>query len=343
MLKIKKDKLNDLFSKISDSMPLYLPIEKNNSSEFGLYQDGVRTALDMLNTVKSPKDLFFPQTETLAHFKISGKNIEILPPEIKSEKFVVYGVRACDVKSFDILDMVFMSNPVDEFYATRRNNSIIISSACSAPEETCFCNVFGIDATNPMGDISTWVVGDDVFFKATTEKGEDFLKIYSDMFANADNNDENALNTHNENVKAIVNELPLSNLDLSEFGEGATPKMFDRSEWDELSKACIGCGTCTFTCPTCQCYDIRDFDTGHGVQRYRCWDSCMYSDFTKMAHGNSRKSQKERFRQRFMHKLVYFPDNNNGEFSCVGCGRCVSKCPISMNIAKVIKVLGGKK
>jgi heterodisulfide reductase subunit C len=68
----------------------------------------------------------------------------------------------------------------------------------------------------------------------------------------------------------------------------------------------------------------------------------MYSDFTLMAHGNSRKSQVERFRQRFMHKLVYFPSNNDGMYSCVGCGRCLAKCPISMNIVKVIKALGGE-
>ena len=98
-----------------------------------------------------------------------------------------------------------------------------------------------------------------------------------------------------------------------------------------------------FVCPTCQCYDIRDFDTGHGIQRFRCWDSCMYSDFTKMAHGNSRNSQLERFRQRFMHKLVYQPMNNGGTFGCVGCGRCLSKCPINMNIVKVMKTLGGDK
>ena len=72
-------------------------------------------------------------------------------------------------------------------------------------------------------------------------------------------------------------------------------------------------------------------------------DSCMYSDFTKMAHGNPRVSQKERFRQRFMHKLVYYPMNNDGLFSCVGCGRCLSKCPISMNIVKVMKKLGEGK
>ena len=117
-------------------------------------------------------------------------------------------------------------------------------------------------------------------------------------------------------------------------------ELFDSPQWAELSRACIGCGTCTFVCPTCQCYDIRDFNTNDGVQRYRCWDSCMYSDFTRMAHGNPRKTQVERFRQRFMHKLVYFPANNDGVYSCVGCGRCVAKCPISMNIVKVIKALG---
>ena len=89
--------------------------------------------------------------------------------------------------------------------------------------------------------------------------------------------------------------------------------------------------------------NIKDYDTGHGVQRYRCWDSCMYSDFTMMAHGNNRTSQMQRFRQRFMHKLVYFPANNDGMYSCVGCGRCVEKCPSSLNIVKVVKSMGGEQ
>ena len=140
-------------------------------------------------------------------------------------------------------------------------------------------------------------------------------------------------------IRAIVEKLPYSNLSLEGWGQEDYMDRFNSPVWEELYKPCLACGTCTFVCPTCQCYDIKDYDTGHGVQRYRCWDSCMYSDFTMMAHGNNRNSQMQRFRQRFMHKLVYYPVNNNGMFSCVGCGRCVEKCPSSLNIVKVSKLL----
>ena len=117
-------------------------------------------------------------------------------------------------------------------------------------------------------------------------------------------------------------------------------EVFNNPKWAELASHCLGCGACTFVCPTCQCFDIEDF-TGndHTIERYRCWDSCMYNDFTMMAAGTPRKTQKERFRQRFMHKLVYYPIKNDGMYSCVGCGRCLKKCPIQMNIVKVMKAL----
>ena len=130
------------------------------------------------------------------------------------------------------------------------------------------------------------------------------------------------------------------NSDNAELALVKLMELFNSDKWAGLSEACLGCGTCTFVCPTCQCYDIKDFNTGNGVQRYRCWDSCMYSDFTMMAAGNNRTTQMQRFRQRFMHKLVYYPANNEGVFGCVGCGRCMKSCPISMNIVKVMKTLG---
>ena len=123
-------------------------------------------------------------------------------------------------------------------------------------------------------------------------------------------------------------------LDLSKVGAGKTEALFNRPEWKSLSESCLGCGTCTFVCPTCQCYDVQEFNTGKTVRRFRCWDSCMYSDFTKMSAGQPRPTQLERFRQRFMHKLVYFPDNNDGQFGCVGCGTVFAEVPDSYEHCK---------
>jgi len=268
-------------------------------------------------------------------FKVSGKTIEIVENRHTAEPFVVFGVRACDARSFEILDRVFLSEPVDTFYKERRDHGIIVTMACSQPEETCFCTAFGIDATNPGGDVSTWIAGEELYLSANTEKGKELLAGLS-----LEDADEAAVEAAREETRAVLEKLPFGKLNLNGFDGEHLMEKFNRPEWAELSEACLGCGTCTFVCPTCQCYDVRDFDTGSGVQRYRCWDSCMYSDFTMMAHGTNRPTQKERFRQRFMHKLVYFPSNNEGIYGCVGCGRCLQKCPIHMNIVKVAKTLG---
>lgn len=340
MLKCSLDKINLLFAEIAKNATLYLPVDQNDGS--AAYKEWAEGTVwsNALNTVRSPKDFFFPQTEDLMQFKTEGKNIEVIDIRKACEDFVVFGVRACDVKSFDILDRVFLSEPVDSFYASRRSHGVIISLSCSRPSETCFCKTFGIDPAEPAGDISAWKNDTDIYFEANTEKGKNLLDKLSALTEECD---DTAVAEQKAKTNAIMDKLPLKNLTTDAFGGGKTSELFNAPEWDELSQSCLGCGTCTFVCPTCQCYDIKDFNTGNGVIRYRCWDSCMYSEFTKMAHGNNRLTQKERFRQRFMHKLVYYPENNDGMFSCVGCGRCLAKCPISMNIVKVMKKIGGKK
>ena len=340
MLKISLDKINSLFAKISESAKLYLPVDNaDGSASYSEWSEGAQWS-NALNTAKSPKDFFFPQTEDLMKFKTEGKNIEIIDVREEIEDFVVFGVRACDVKSFDILDRVFLTEPRDSFYAMKREKGIIVSLACTKPAETCFCTAFGIDATSPAGDVSCWKTNDALYLEANTEKGKKLIESLGDLFEDASSE---AVEEQKAKTKKIMDKLPLKELPKDSFGGGKTQELFDNPAWDELSATCLGCGTCTFVCPTCQCYDIKDFNTGNGVIRYRCWDSCMYSEFTRMAHGNNRNSQKERFRQRFMHKLVYFPENNDGIFGCVGCGRCLAKCPISMNIAKVMKKIGGNK
>ena len=338
MRKCSLTNLDALLRTMADTATVYLPVDGTDGrAHFTKWEDGVKMS-DALNTVRSAKDFFFPQTENLVDFKVEGKTIEVIDTRKECEDFVIFGVRACDVRSFEILDRVFLVDPVDTYYKNRREHGIIVSMACNKPSETCFCRTFGIDAAAPGGDIVCYKTEDALYLDALTEKGQALL---SKLDALTEECDTAAVDAQKDLIRDRLDKLPLNNLTADAFGGDKTEAFFNAPEWKELSATCLGCGTWTFVCPTCQCYDIKDFKTNKGVQRFRCWDSCMYSDFTKMAHGNNRNSQLERFRQRFMHKLVYFPANNDGIFGCVGCGRCLSRCPISMNIVKVMKKLGG--
>ena len=343
MYKINKENLSALFSCIADANELYVPCNINGSVNFAAWDEEQLVDLDTLKTVKSPKDAFFPQSETLYSCKRNGKKLSITPEELQNKDFVVFGMKACDVRGLAVLDKVFLVDPVDSYYKARREHGIIVSLACSQPEEACFCNVFGIDASQPEGDVVVYMIGDEMYWNAVTEKGEKLTKQVASLLTDAD---EAKVEAQKASIKEIVSRLPYSSLSLEGWGKDAVLlDKFNSPIWEELYKPCLACGTCTFVCPTCQCYDIKDYNTGNGVQRYRCWDSCMYSDFTMMAHGNNRTSQMQRYRQRFMHKLVYFPQNNDGMYSCVGCGRCVDKCPTGLNIVKVIKAFekGGNR
>ena len=344
MYKIKREDLPALFQKIAADQELYLPVSTAGQTNFGVWREEAEVDLDTLKTVKSPKDVFFPQSETLYTCYREGKKLSVEPETLKEQDFVVFGMKACDIKGVEVLDRVFLSDPIDTFYAARRDHGTIVALACHEPEETCFCKVFGVDAAHPAADVAAWMVEDTLYWKPETEKGQKLTEKLADFLEKAeDAGSETAVAEEEKKIRSIIEELPYSHLSLEGWNGDVLMEKFESPLWEELYKPCLACGTCTFVCPTCQCYDIKDYDTGHGVQRYRCWDSCMYSDFTMMAHGNNRTSQKERFRQRFMHKLVYFPANNDGMYSCVGCGRCVEKCPASLNIVKVIKAFQEKE
>ncbi len=335
MKKIALSRLGDLFAAVSAGQKLYIPSDSRGQAQFLPYEPGMELT-KALNTVRSAKDLFFPQTENLVGFQVRGKEISVVDRRDPGEPFVVFGVRACDAASFEILDRVFLSDPVDTFYAARRAHGTVVTLSCPQPEETCFCGVFSIDPAAPGGDVSGWMAGEALCLRANTEKGAALLASL-DLLEDAG---EAEIERSQAATRAILKKLPLADLSLEGFDGEHLMQRFESPAWAKLSESCLGCGTCTFVCPTCQCYDVRDFDTGRGVERFRCWDSCMYSDFTMMAHGTNRPTQLERFRQRFMHKLVYFPANNDGVYGCVGCGRCLSRCPISMNIVKVARTLG---
>jgi len=333
MRKFSADKVKEIISLCGQTV--YAPVEDGSTVVFDRYQDGMTLRLDKIGTDKTPKDILFPQWENLMHFRMEGKNISLTEEERCNEDYVIFGIRACDIQAFKVLDKVFLSEPVDTYYAARREHGTLVSVACGNPKDSCFCKNFGVDPAQPDADVVLWLIDGEYFCEAYTDKGRALMAKW---------NTEEACACRVEEEKKAIGEkydaLPFAKLNLNGFDGEHLMEKFNSPKWKKLSMACLGCGSCTFACPTCQCYDIRDYDSGDGIQRYRCWDSCMYSDFTLMAHGTNRPTQLERYRQRFMHKLVYFPANNGGMYSCVGCGRCVEKCPMNLNIVKVIKALG---
>ena len=337
MKRIALENLPKLYAAIAEKQSLILPIKRAEQTNFGVWTEDAQVDLQTLKTVKSAKDAFFPQSENLYTCYREGKKLSIKPEDLQDESFVVFGIKGCDIRGIQVLDKVFMAEPTDSFYCARRKHGVIVSLACAQPEESCFCKVFGIDCAEPQGDVVTWIAEGYLYWKPVTEKGEALGAQVADLL---EDTDDNAVKAQKDQIAKIVEKLPYADLSLEGWNGQVLNEKFNSPLWEQLYKPCLACGTCTFVCPTCQCYDIKDYDTGNGIQRYRCWDSCMYSDFTMMAHGNNRTSQMQRFRQRFMHKLVYFPANNEGMYSCVGCGRCVDKCPSHLNIVKVIKAFG---
>lgn len=347
MYKISAQNISLLLAAIAKENELFLPARnKAGKVDFAPYTEGMETALDALQTAKSIKDFFFPQVENLLRFQTEGKHLSLEQVMPSDKPAVILGAKACDVRSLSILDMVFLAKPIDTYYQKRREKTTIVGLACSAPEETCFCGSFGIDAGKPESDVVTYLVNGDMYWQAATAKGEALTAklLEAGVLEDAQAAEEAACTEQAEATRAILKELPLGNFKYDDELYADELKTFHDPQWEELAANCLNCCACTFVCPTCHCYDIRDYkvDEGH-TERYRCWDSCMNRDFTKMASGNPRKTKTERFRQRYMHKLVYFPENHEGTYACVGCGRCLAKCPVHLNIVKVAKALEAKK
>ncbi len=341
MKKIKLDKINKICRRLSELYSLYVPAEENESSGFYKWDEETDINMSLLRTAKPPKDIVFPQKENLVSFE-KNDDLKIEVAEKAPEKTAVLGIRTCDLTAFELMDRVFLQEPEDRFYRLRRDNTVMIALGCLDSAETCFCRGFDIQPEKmpEAADVMIWKLGDNLLWQTGSPEGEELTAEFSDLLEDAAEEDRKKLVEKQKLAEEKHEDSPLSELE----PEGITERIeevFELPIWDEIHRRCLQCGICTYICPTCHCYDIQDYKTSGGGERYRCWDSCQFSAFTRMAHGNPRPTPRERVRQRFMHKLVYY-SREHGEASCVGCGRCVENCPVELDIVEVIRRLGGE-
>ncbi len=336
-------KLDDLIAAVSRGAAFIAPVamaEGGTPGEtlFRPVTKAAEMAIDRVNTRMSVKGVFFPQRETILRFEGSVLRDVPLPAD---RPLVVFGARPCDVSSLLFMDKVFEGRATapgnatheDPYYVARRRASIVISLACNAPAASCFCTSVG---GHPYGTDGADILASrartdgDLLLEPVTGRGRAFLAEHASLLAPA-GADAGAA----REVRAREAAATMTVLDFSGVKEKADAS-FDSPVWERIAQSCLGCGVCTFVCPTCHCFDITDETSATGGIRIRTWDACQYPLYTVHASGhNPRPAKRARMRQRIMHKYSYTVETA-GVVSCTGCGRCVRLCPVNLDIRQML-------
>ncbi|MBI5871362.1 MAG: 4Fe-4S dicluster domain-containing protein [Actinobacteria bacterium] len=257
----------------------------------------------------------------------SGEQIVIKPAE-PAPSTVLFGVRACDAKSIQVLDALF-NNPGgegynDPQYSARREGLTVITLACTTCDDACFCSSFENGASEKAGsDLILYPVDGGFLAEGVTGKGGELL---SEPFF-----EESELAPPPLAETAVIEGL--------ERLQEILPGLFDDLDfWERVSERCVSCGFCTYGCPTCHCFNIHDEMQGDREgERLRSWDACMFALYTQETSGhNPRPTLAHRYRNRINHKFSYYPENQ-GEILCTGCGRCIRGCPAALDIRDVLR------
>ena len=321
---------------LSDAYRVYVPVKDGDFHAFKLMNEGKRPDFDFQNTRLSPKSIVYPQSERMFEYTLDEKDPDtnILKESEKDySPQAIVGIRPCDAHAFQIVKLNF-DNPDyrDPWWVRHFETTTLVGLGCHEPCSTCFCTRVGGGPFNEKGlDALLYDLGDSYLVKGLTDKGEAFLKE-----AQGGTEAEAATKKKAEDIAASAPEKIGVTVPTDKLKDKVINELFEAPFWEEVAFACLNCGTCTYLCPTCWCFDIQDEVFGTEGDRIRNWDSCMFPLFTLHGSGHNPRDQKiQRVRQRFMHKLKYYVDKYENGVQCSGCGRCVRYCPVNIDIRKV--------
>ncbi len=282
-------------------------------------------AFDFERAALSPKTFFLPDSQVILDVEKRGQDVALAEAILEREQ-VIFGVRPCDARGLRALDALLLDRPpADAYYAERREKTTLIGLACPRLWDGCFCTSLGsgpddaldLDVMLYEGDAGYWALG-------ISEKGETLLEGLEAQETEQDTPVSDGLG---ERVPVPPPE--------------AWPVLFDDGYWRRLADRCLSCHACTYVCPTCRCFDVRDETVAAGpgyahIQRLRAWDSCLAAGYRRIAGGhNPRPAKAQRLRNRYYCKFCYAP-LDFGAVACVGCGRCIAACPVGIDIAEML-------
>jgi sulfhydrogenase subunit beta (sulfur reductase) len=287
---------------------------------FGRIDSPADLRLDNRRALIPPKKYLLPPRETVLTF---SPDRGYRHPPVSERKIILFGLHPCDLAGISYLDKVFTATEPDPLYLKRRRNLILVGLSCE-PDDYCFCGDMG------TGEPSQF----DIFLHCTVEgyrlaggspQGEQIISGISMLLSECE------LLPHSRQACLIERKI----LDAAACNETFP----DSPLWDDFAARCLSCGACSLCCPTCYCFDIREYGSldGETAKRLREWDNCLFTEHGKVAGGfNFRNNRRARFLYRYQHKYLGFGPVR-GIVACVGCGRCREVCPVRIDLLDLFR------
>jgi sulfhydrogenase subunit beta (sulfur reductase) len=319
-----------------------LPAGWTDEQEAGKYRLRRRDDLALFGYAVGPhswKQFLFPSRLHLCSAHKRDGAFDVQPGDQDAPRYAFIGVRSCDLHAIVIQDRVFMGTYKDPTYAKRREKAFIVALNCGVAGGTCFCVSMhtGPEVTGGYDLVMTEVLQEGTHYfvlKAGSIAGQEILRDLPCYPATP---------YHTQAARAVVDETAehMGRSMKSDDVKELLYKNFDHPRWDDVASRCLTCANCTLVCPTCFCSTVEDVTdlTGDHAERWRLWDSCFTIDFTHLAGaGSVRQSTRARYRQWMTHKLATWWDQF-GTTGCIGCGRCITWCPVGIDITEEVRAI----
>lgn len=315
-----------------------MPIGMHDEQEGGRYrlrcEDHEPSLFDYVVGPTNWKRFLFPPREAIVSITRNGHAMEfehVAPPP---PKMAFIGVRPCDLAAISRLDAVFVGGQyVDLRYQARRQNLFVLAVNCARPGGTCFCASMGTGPRATTGfDLAITEIRrphlHEFIVTIGTSRGEDVLRTIPHHAAG-----NQAIELEEATLASATEHMGIT-FDSRNI-QDVLYRHYENRQWDDVATRCMACGNCTLVCPTCFCSTVEDDSdlTGNHAERRRAWDSCFTSDFSYIHGGAVRPSIRSRYRQWMLHKLATWHDQFDAS-GCVGCGRCITWCPVGIDITK---------
>lgn len=341
MKTIKKSKLRHWLNDLALDYPLIAPVRKGDTYDFQEIKNVKNVALEFDRTRLSPKNLFFiPEQRLWVASMTNGSPVYIEP---ESNKRILFGVRPCDISALNLLDKVFKKDYFDPYYFRQREDIITIGMRCNERCEQGFCGIMNsYHPSNGYDIFLTDLDEENYLVEIGSSKGNDIVDF--EYFNNLTEADK----LQYKKVFQDIDQTFAEDISIDELRTNLKFQISDNllNEYEEI---CLSCGQCSFVCPTCWCFNVKDevgadsddFGNLDKVARTRNWTSCLYKEYHSIS-GNPphvfKKTTKSRIEAYYNHKLRGVLEKF-GTFGCVGCGRCFQSCPVGIHPKKTVETI----